>query len=78
MLSINPKLTGAETLRILKTTANPSGRWGCGAGLLDAALALDMTAGVPVEQDRWPRATWAGARSSAAATSADGLRIVRR
>jgi serine protease len=56
MLSINPALDGPEVLRILSSSANPSGQCpeGCGSGLLDAAMALDMTAGVPPSTDRAP------------------------
>jgi serine protease len=46
MLSINPTLDTAETVRILSATANASSRCseGCGAGLIDAGKALAMTA----------------------------------
>ena len=47
MVTINPKLNGAEVIKILKSTANPVSKCneGCGAGLVDAAAALSATAG---------------------------------
>ena len=47
MLKINPSLNSAETINILKKTANVASTCpeGCGAGLVDAAAALTMTKG---------------------------------
>lgn len=44
MLSVNPSLTPSEVSRLLKATARPAGSGcskGCGAGLLDAAAAVE-------------------------------------
>jgi serine protease len=56
MLSINSKLDSAETTRILTTTANPASKCneGCGAGLIDAAKAVAMTAGNPSPGTKLP------------------------
>ena len=47
MLSINPTLNSAETIKILQKSANPGSKCteGCGAGLIDAANALTATKG---------------------------------
>ena len=47
MLTINPKLNGAEVIKLLQKSANPVSKCseGCGAGLLDVAAALAVTGG---------------------------------
>jgi len=63
MVSINPNLDARETLRVLRGTANPASQCteGCGAGLIDAAYALNVVAGLATVDDaRWTQSHMQG------------------